>query len=146
VSRLQDVLDARIAADAWAASKGLPPSGGYSGDWYRLGYLGGWWPEGWLQWWADYSKPPGALLSDTVVGHQYTSTPVDRSLFDDAEVNAPVANGCTDLINALAYVCDDLGAQLAAEDKRPNIRHTVVRQIIAEMARVREQMLGPKGG
>lgn len=87
VTRSQDVNDARAAADEWAAQRGLPPSGGYSGRWYIDAYLFGWWPDGWAQWLADYSQPAGALLDgNLVVGHQYTSTPVDRSVFEDSEI------------------------------------------------------------
>jgi hypothetical protein len=86
VTRQQDTLDARAAADEWAAEHGLPESGGYSGWWYQNSYLGGWWPEGWRKWWANYSAAPGSLIGGLVVAHQYTSTPVDTNLMLESEI------------------------------------------------------------
>lgn len=86
MTRQQDVLDARAAADEWAAERGDPPSGGYSGPWYQSDYLGGWWPDGWLKWWAAYGIAPGSLIGGPVVAHQYTSTPVDQDVMLDSEI------------------------------------------------------------
>ena len=114
VTRAQDVNDARAAADQWAAERGLPPSGGYSGRSYIDGYLFGWWPD-WHTWLADYGKPAGALLGGNVVGHQYTSTPVDMSVFEDSEVIADVTDDerqqyedkINGLVSALGLLCGD---------------------------------------
>ncbi len=66
-------------------------------------YTGAWWINGHLQgdksklsgmpaWLADYSKPPNldwpAPIGLKLIGHQYTSTPVDWSLFDLAALKA----------------------------------------------------------
>lgn len=121
MTRAQDVIDARAAADEWAAGRTLPESGGYSGQWYRDEYLGGWWPEGWRQWWADYSAPPGSLIGGLVVAHQYTSTPIDMDEMLESEiVTQPTGDPCAPveaqrdgLINTLGYVGGDLLSPVA---------------------------------
>lgn len=86
VTRRADTLAARKAADDWAGERGLPPSGGYSGQWFLDGYLNDWWPAGWLKWWAAYGIPAGSILGGDVVAHQYTSTPVDMNEILDSEI------------------------------------------------------------
>ena len=124
MTRLQDARDARAAADGWAAEHGLPSSGGYSGDWYVNSYMGSLWPDGWPQWWADYSRPAGSLIGGSVVGHQYTSTPIDMDVFLESEfgtMTQPTTDDpCADvegqrdgLINSLGYVAGDLLAPVA---------------------------------
>lgn len=85
-SRQQDVLEARAAADEWAAPLGLPPSGGYSADWYVNDYLNGWWPDAWLKWWAAYGVPPGSIIAGDIVAHQYGSVPVDLDVMLESEI------------------------------------------------------------
>lgn len=84
--RTAAITNGRQGADDWSAARGLPPSGGYSGTWYVNGYLGGWWPSNWLKWWADYTLPPGALLTAPNVAHQYTSSPVDSDSLLESEI------------------------------------------------------------
>lgn len=86
MTRQQDTLDARAAADEWASEHGLPPSGGYSGSWYRDSYLGGWWPNGWLKWWAAYGITPGSIIGGDIVAHQYGSVPVDLDVILESEI------------------------------------------------------------
>jgi antitoxin component of MazEF toxin-antitoxin module len=91
VTRQSEVNAARAAADEWARERGLPPSGGYSGDWYINGYLGGWWPDGWLYWVADYGSPPGSRIRPSAPVHQFTSSPVDTNMMDESEIFAQQA-------------------------------------------------------
>jgi hypothetical protein len=93
VSALADARVARAAADEWAAERGLPPSGGYSGQWYQDGYLNGWWPEGWPKWWAAYGITPGSILGGLVVAHQYTSTPIDSNVMLESEIVSQSGGG-----------------------------------------------------
>jgi hypothetical protein len=88
MSRMDDVHAARAAADEWAEQRGLPASGGYSGDWYVNAYLGQQWPDDWLKWWANYGVPAGGLMGGAVVMHQFTSTPVDQDMMLESEIVA----------------------------------------------------------
>ena len=112
MTRAQDVNDALTAADQWAAERGLPPSGGYSGKWFIDGYLFGWWPD-WHTWLADYSQPAGELLGGNVVGHQFSSTPIDQSVFEDSEVivtdeeRQQMQATIDGLVSAMGVLCGD---------------------------------------
>ena len=149
-ARQQDVLDALEVMDAYAIDHDLPPTGVYSGDWYIRGYMDAWFPPGRVYWKADYSLSEmgaAASLSVDVPIIQYTSDPIDTNTMLESEVNVepPLPpEGCDDLVNALAYVCDDLGDQLLEETKRPTVRKTVVRSIVKEMQRVRTEQIGPR--
>lgn len=83
-TRQNNTIDARAAADEWAATQGLPPSGGYSGSWYIDGYLGGFWPARWLYWLAGYDRPPEVLPMRPV--HQFSSTPIDQDVMLESEI------------------------------------------------------------
>ena len=141
---------ARAAADEWAAAHNLPPSGGYSGDWYLNGYLGGWWPADWVYWMADYSIAPALLPMRPV--HRFSSTPVRPDanarkseistvvpsadppvVVDDVQVKLDGMTG------ALAYVVDMLGDKIVAA--RPS---KAVRAVVQEMRAVRVQFIGPR--
>lgn len=81
------VATARVAADDWAAERGLPRSGGYSGDWYIKGYLDRWWPSDWPYWCADYGSVAGSRLAEPWRPvHQFTSTPVDMDVMLESEI------------------------------------------------------------
>lgn len=141
-SRQQDTIDARKAADDWAASFGLPPSGGYSGSWYQSDYLGGWWPQDWPKWWAAYDIPPGALhgglIAGLVVAHQYTSDPVDQNVLLESEIVTqpePPTDECADLqakveslVNALGYLGGDVLKPLTRKSAGAYVK-TAVEQI-----------------
>lgn len=154
MSHQSDVLAARQAADAWAAERGLPPSGGYSGDWFVNGYLGGWWPDGWLKWWAVYNGAPGSVIGGDIVNHQWTSTPVDRDEMLDSEVvvpqEPPTEPDCDQdwtnkkelVVNTLGYIQGDIVGRLHAEANRRNgPRKTVINQIADELERAASQAL-----
>lgn len=132
MSRRQDVLEARMAADAWAAERNLPASGGYSGRWYIDGYLSGWWPADWLQWLATYDNNPGSQLGGDVVGHQYSSTPVDQSVFIDSEiVGDPVDDDdCQAYKDALDRGVQRLWIETA---KKTTLSKKIIKEIAAEM-------------
>lgn len=127
MSRSDDVLAARAAADEWAADHGLPPSGGYSGQWYVDEYLGGWWPDGWVKWWAAYGITPGSLIGGDVVAHQYTSDPIDMDVMLESEIVTQSGGDVTDeerqqmqnkidgLVNSLGYIAGDLLAPVAKQ-------------------------------
>jgi hypothetical protein len=85
-SRMTDVLTALAAADRWAAGRGLPAAGGYSGDWYIFGYLAGWWPADRHYWTADYNARVGARLHPLSPVHQFTSTPIDMDVMLESEI------------------------------------------------------------
>jgi len=149
-ARQQDVLDALEVMDDWAITHDLPLTGVYSGDWYIRGYMDAWFPPDRMYWQADYSlsaaEAAEALLPARPV-IQYTSTPCDQDVMLESEIvngEVPVPD-CDGLITALSYMADDLGDKLLAEAKRPSgIRKTVVRDIVKEMERVREQQVGPR--
>lgn len=152
-----DVDTARAAADAWAVERGLPPSGGYSGDWFVNGYMEGWWPAGWLKWWAVYNGNPGSIIGGEIVAHQWTSTPVDRDAMLDSEIvsatpeepdppSGEVDQAWLDkkplVVNTLAYIQTDLVNQFHAEANRRNgPRKTVINQIADELYRASSQAL-----
>lgn len=83
-SRQEDVLTALDVMDEWAAARGLPPTGVYSGDWYIQGYMGGWFPPNRMYWLADYGLTPTVLPSRPV--HQYTSVPIDMNIMLESEL------------------------------------------------------------
>ena len=99
-------------------------------------------------------RPYGGWTSCAIKQFKGTSTlagvpNVDLNALSDeelAKVVHPVPPGdpCADLVNALAYVCDDLGDQLLAETRRPRMRKDVIRGVVQEMQRVRTQMIGPR--
>jgi hypothetical protein len=142
VTRQQDTLIARQAANDWAAEHGLPPSGGYSGQWYVDAYLGGWWPDGWLKWWAIYGIVPGSVIGGDIVAHQWTSTPVDQNVLLESDiVDYSEDGGDDDMANCRAYK-DALARavdRIQIEDERKTaagkpatIRRTVIREIASE--------------
>jgi hypothetical protein len=157
MTRTDDVIAARKAADDWAASLGLPPSGAYSGSWYENSYLGGWWPDGWLKWWADYNGSPGSLIGADVVAHQYASSPIDSDVMLESEIVTQDGGTPVDdtervalqaqidgLVTTVADIADRLGDQLLAECKRPGVRKATVRAVVAEMEAERAQAVGPR--
>jgi hypothetical protein len=158
MTRQQDVLDARAAADQWANEHGLPPSGGYSGQWYLNDYLYGWWPDGWLKWWAIYGIAPGSIIGGDIVAHQYGSTPVDMDVLLESEiVDSGGTGGDVDdqerkqyqdridgLVTTVADIADRIGDELLTEAQRSSVRKTVVRNIVKEMQAERVQAVGPR--
>ena len=159
MTRPEDVALARAAADEWASAHGLPPSAGYSGTWYQNGYLGGWWPDGWLRWWADYNGNPGNILGGQIVAHQYGSDPIDQDAMLESEIfTVPAPNPLPDdpcaaieaahdaLVVTVADITDRLGDALLAECTRANVRKSIVRGIVAQMAQEREQAIGERPG
>jgi hypothetical protein len=137
MSRTNDVTVARAAADEWAAAHSLPPSGGYSAQFYQNGYLGGWWPPGWPKWWADYSAEAGSIIGNDIVAHQYTSTPVDTNVMLESEIvapNGPATEPTTaDFRQALSYLRGDVLSPLCTY-KYPRIKAA-----LAEVNRVCDQ-------
>lgn len=136
MTRQQDTLDAKAAADDWAAQHGLPPSGGYSGQWYQDGYLGGWWPEGWSKWWSAYGITPGAILGGLIVAHQFTSSPVDQNVMLESEMGSiPIVIEPTadEFRQAMAYIRDDVLKPLRS------YRLPKIRAAVAEIDRVTKQ-------
>lgn len=141
MTREKDVLDARVAADQWAADHGYPPSGGYSADWFVNGYLGGWWPDGWKKWWAAYTNAngfpaPGSILVGLVVIHQYASNPVDMNYMLESEVVGPTDPGemtVPEYKQAMAYLWHNVIEPLSSY-KYPRIKAAV-----AEVERVVKQ-------
>lgn len=128
MTRQQDTLAARAATDEWAASRGLPPSGGYSGKWFADGYLGGWWPDGWPKWWAAYGIMPGSIIGGDIVAHQYGSDPIDMDVMLESEIvgtggTPPVDDAerqqmqdtINGLVGSLGYIAGDLLAPVAKQ-------------------------------
>jgi hypothetical protein len=155
MSRTDDVTAARSAADEWAAGRGLPSSGGYSGDWYINGYLGGWWPADWVYWMADYSKPPE--LFPMRPAHQFSSTPIDQDAMLESEISTPTTpppppdDPCAAitvahdaLVVTVADIADRLGDALLEECKRLVPRKSVIKGIVAQMAAERTNAIGPR--
>jgi hypothetical protein len=105
--RRQDVLDALEVMDAWAAGRGLPPSGVYSGQWYLDGYMSGWFPEGRLYWLADYSRPPELFPARPL--HQYSSSPLDTDAMLESEIVSEEAD-----VPAIDYVPQEYRDKFAA--------------------------------
>lgn len=87
--RKDNVLIALEVADNFANGRGLPPGGLYTSEYY-INYLwDGWVPEGRVLWLANYSAPAGSLIgtrNGAVVGHQYTSSPIDRDIILASEI------------------------------------------------------------
>jgi hypothetical protein len=150
--------------DLWSIDHDLPLAGLYTGNWWINGYLDGDASE-WANrslWLAQYDgiddtsviTLPKGWTSCAVKQYAGSSTlagvgGVDLNVLSAEEAarvtgTVPPAEECSDLINAVAYMADDLGDQLLAECKRSSVRKTVVRQIVAEMQRVRTQMIGPR--
>lgn len=138
-TRKAATLAARRATDEWALARDLPPSGGYSGDWYINGYLGGWWPTGWLYWLADYSIPP--TLYPTRPVHQYASLPIDQDAMLESEIvnrggdpvddveRAQMQEKIDGLVNALGYIAGDI--------LKPLTRPTAAKYVKAAVAQIR---------
>ena len=151
--RQQDVLDALEVMDQWSVEHGIMPKPGvYSGDWYLRGYMDAWFPPDRVYWQANYAlthDEASAALLPMRPCIQYTSDPIDQNAMLTSEVfslmpqPAPEPD-CAGLINGLAYVADDLGDRLLTEAQRPNVRKTVVRDIVKEMQRVRTEQIGPR--
>jgi hypothetical protein len=156
VTRQQDVLDALAAANAFSAEIGVQAAAGvYSGPWYINGYLGGWMPEGVAQWLAVYDGNPGSQLGGLVVGHQFTSTPIDQSVFEDSEIGGDVdaaeRQAYEDRISGLTTTIYDMGDRLGdaieAECARPNgaqPRKGTLRDIAAQLHNERAEAVGPR--
>ncbi len=109
MTRQNDVLQARAAADAWASEHGYPPSGGYSGDWYLNGYMGGWWPDGWIYWVADYSSAAGTRLHPASPIHQFSGSPIDSDVMLESEIiskEAPTVHIPADYVKKFSLVDD----------------------------------------
>jgi hypothetical protein len=133
--------------DEWAIERELPLAGIYWSRYFIDLLFGGvnYWPER-KQWLAHYGITPGSLIGGSVVAHQYSSTPIDQNMMLESEIvngEEPMPD-CSDLVNGLAYVADDLGDKLLAEAKRSSVRKTVVRNIVKEMERVRVEQVGPR--
>lgn len=129
MTRLQDMENARAAADAWATSKGYPVSGGYSADWYVNGYLGGHWPAGWLKWWADYQANPGSIVSGDTVAHQFSSTPIDQDQLADSEIISQEV----DVVSILSYLDGPVVGPLRTYKSKK------IKAVVAEIDRVAKQ-------
>lgn len=148
MTRAQDVRDARAAADEWAAERGLPPSGGYSGPWYVDGYLFGWWPDGWVKWWAWYGIQAGSIIGvDDIVSHQYTSDPVDQSLMLESEI-IDWGGDVTDaerqeMQNTIDGLVSTLGL-LVGDDMKPLLRKSAGQYVkdYVNVARARADAVG----
>jgi hypothetical protein len=147
--RVDDVNRALAVLDEWAIERELPLAGIYWSRYFIDLLFGGvsYWPER-KQWLAHYGITPGSLIGGSVVAHQYSSTPIDQNMMLESEIvngeEPDVPDDCSDLVNGLAYVADDLGDQLLAEAKRSSVRKTVVRSIVKEMERVRTEQVGPR--
>lgn len=122
--RRRDVVIALDEANQWAAERELPEAGGYTGKWFVDGYLDRQFPAVPL-WDANYGQAPS--LGPVLYGighrviHQYTSTPVDLNVMDDAEIivvaEPEPEPTVADMRQALAYLAD-ISATHAAEVAR----------------------------
>lgn len=156
VTRQSDTLTARRAADDFAADRGLPPSGGYSGSWYRDAYLNGWWPAGWKRWWAAYGLDPGTIIGGDIVAHQWTSTPVDQNVMVESEIvgsggtvtdpeREEMQNTINGLVTTVADIADRIGDEILTETRRPaGVRKTELRRMVSEMQVERTAAVGPR--
>lgn len=150
--RVDDVWRALEVLDEWSAARGLPPAGIYWSKWFINLLFDGVDYFDRPQWLAHYDITPGSLIGGNVVAHQYTSTPIDMNQMLESEIvreEPPVPEPDCEaekapLINAVAYMGDDLSDQILAEARRVSVRKTVVRRIAAELARVRLEAAGPR--
>lgn len=138
-SRRQDVLDALSVMDIWAAGRGLPMPGVYSGDWYINGYMQGWFPPGRMYWRAAYDEPPH--VDDLRPVHQYSGFPIDLNVMLPSEITSvvppPPEAPCREdeLLQAMSYIRHDVLAPLRTYAPRFKKLHAA----IAEIDRVAEQ-------
>jgi len=135
-SRQQDVLDALEVMDEWAAARGLPPTGVYSGDWYIRGYMGGWFPEGRMYWMADYGLAPTVLPARPI--HQYTSSPVDLNVMLESEIVTTVVPELNPYTAAIERAVNRLQIELdrkTARGKAAALRRKLIREISSELYR-----------
>ena len=144
--------------DAWTAAQGRPEGGIYSAAWYWNGYMGGRHDFAERRLWAaQYDDVADASVLTLFGGwsgcriKQYAGSQPDGTDLDvlsaeeAAEIEpVPPDNPCEGVMNGLAYVCDDLGDRLLAECLRGRVRKEVVRAVVDEMQRVREQFIGPR--
>jgi hypothetical protein len=86
-----DLMFALDEWDNWSVKRGmrLTDTGVYWSAYYIELLYDGWQPDGRKQWRADYGPNPhpnpGIIIDEVTVGHQYTSIPIDQSVFIDSE-------------------------------------------------------------
>jgi hypothetical protein len=141
--RVEDVNIALDTLDEWARDRGLLPAGIYWSQYYIDLLFGGVDYFSRTQWRAHYIGPsgwpaPGSLIGGLIVGHQWTSSPVDKNVFLASEFQASPEpeDPIVGLQNALAYVCDTIGDDIWKRTRSPAIRADVT-----EMRRVRRQFM-----
>ena len=83
--RIDNARRALWTLDQFAGDRKLPPAGVYTSRWYQSLLYGGWDFDGRPLWLANYNRNPGSLLGGQVVGHQWTSTPMDSDVFLESE-------------------------------------------------------------
>jgi hypothetical protein len=79
--RKDNLLVALDEADTLANKRHLPPGGIYTSPYYIDRQYDGWMPEGRVIWLAHYGRTRASVIGGNVVGHQYTSSPIDRDAF-----------------------------------------------------------------
>ena len=156
--RVDDVNRALAVLDDWSYARGLTNEAGiYWSKWFIDLLFGGRDYFGRKQWLAHYINPstgqpaPGSLIGGPVVAHQWTSTPVDKNQMLESEIVTvaepePVSPpDCSALVNALAYLGDDLPPllELAMQGRTTVAKKKQVRDVARELRRVRAQMIGP---
>lgn len=124
LTRRDDVLRALETLNDWAAKRGGIIAGGYTSVYFINRLLGGWWPSGVPLWLADYNQPAGSVLDGRVVGHQWTSKPIDQDVFLESEFIVttdptpspdPAPPDCSGLISSLGYIAGDALAPVVAQ-------------------------------
>jgi hypothetical protein len=84
--RKDDLMVCLDVLHAFAVARNLPDPGIYWSAYYINLLFDGWVPDGVFQWKAHYGIQPGSLIGGFVVGHQFSSTPIDQSIFVDSEL------------------------------------------------------------
>lgn len=84
--RKDDLMVCLDELHTFAALRRTPAPGIYTSDYYINLLFDGWMPDGVVQWKAGYNGRPGSLLGGVVCGHQWTSIPIDQSVFEDEEL------------------------------------------------------------
>ena len=123
IGRRDDVSRALDVLNDWAAKRGLPEGGMYTSAYYINLLLDGWTPPGVKLWLANYGIPAGSILfPPNVVGHQFTSAPIDQDIFLESEfmVTSPDPEpvqpaNCDGLISSLGYIAGDALAPVVAQ-------------------------------
>lgn len=90
--RKDDTQEALDALHIWGAKRGLGTPGLYISEYYASLLFGeavaqlASWLGGVPLWLAHYGRPPGEPIGGLVVGHQYSSNPVDQDVFVETEI------------------------------------------------------------